>query len=181
MLQHFPTALLATVAVSPILRSPPLAPLTPRLLRCRPPCALPPSLSPLLALLALCSYAGVQMITAPISIVPDIIPLCGPMVGDLVGCVLCCFNCCLGCCCWTAIVGIIWVMYRPMIGIPLLCCCVVAGIPCLPPSTLPPIKPSIRPSPATSLLPGLPPLLSPSHLCSPRPATSSPPCYVFGL
>ena len=41
-----------------------------------------------------------QMVTAPISVAPDIIPLCGSLIGDMVGCLLCCFNVCLGCCCW---------------------------------------------------------------------------------
>jgi hypothetical protein len=70
---------------------------------------------------------SLQMVTAPISIAPDIIPFCGPMIGDMVGCLLCCFNCCLGCCCWTFIAGIVWVMYRPIVGIPLLIACVLAA------------------------------------------------------
>jgi hypothetical protein len=70
---------------------------------------------------------SLQMVTAPISIAPDIIPFCGPMIGDMVGCLLCCFNCCLGCCCWTFIAGIVWVVYRPMVGIPLLVACVLAA------------------------------------------------------
>ena len=70
---------------------------------------------------------SLQMVTAPISIAPDIIPFCGPMIGDMVGCLLCCFNCCLGCCCWTFIAGIVWVAYRPMVGIPLLVACLLAA------------------------------------------------------
>ena len=70
---------------------------------------------------------SLQMVTAPIAIAPDIIPFCGPMIGDMVGCLLCCFNCCLGCCCWTFIAGIVWVLYRPIVGIPLLVVCMLAA------------------------------------------------------
>jgi hypothetical protein len=66
------------------------------------------------------TICGLQMITAPITVMPDIIPCIGPMISDLIGCALCAFNTLLGCCCWMFIAGIIWLLYRPIIGGPLL-------------------------------------------------------------
>jgi Transmembrane protein 43 len=61
------------------------------------------------------------MITYPLTQVPDIIPCIGDFIGDLVGYVLWAVDCMLGCCCWSTVVALCWLAYRPNIAIPLLC------------------------------------------------------------
>lgn len=68
---------------------------------------------------------GLVLITAPIATLPDIIPCVGPFIGDLIGYVLWAVNCAFGCCCWTFVTAICWIVYRPTLGIILLCVCVV--------------------------------------------------------
>jgi len=63
---------------------------------------------------------GLVMVTVPLTVVPDIIPCIGPYIGDLFGYVLWAVDCCFGCCCWSFVVAIAWLWYRPKIGIPLL-------------------------------------------------------------
>lgn len=74
--------------------------------------------------LILC-IVGLVMITAPLTEVPDIIPLCGPFIGDLIGYALWVVDCLCGCCCWSFIVALFWISFRPAVAIPLLCASVV--------------------------------------------------------
>ena len=68
---------------------------------------------------------GLVMITAPLTEIPDIIPLCGPFIGDLIGYALWVVDCLCGCCCWSFIVALFWISFRPAVAIPLLCASVV--------------------------------------------------------
>ena len=74
--------------------------------------------------LVLC-IVGLVMITAPLTEVPDIIPVCGPFIGDLIGYALWVVDCLCGCCCWSFIVALFWISFRPTVAIPLLCASVV--------------------------------------------------------
>ena len=38
-------------------------------------------------------WLGLQLVTGPIALMPQIVPCCGEMIGEMVGCVLCCMNC----------------------------------------------------------------------------------------
>mmetsp|Transcript_55789 Transcript_55789/g.136637 ORF Transcript_55789/g.136637 Transcript_55789/m.136637 type:complete len:495 (+) Transcript_55789:50-1534(+) len=71
---------------------------------------------------------GLQLFTAPLTVVGDIIPCIGPMLSDLVGCFLCCFNCLITTFCWLLVVGCTWVAYRPAVGIPLIILAIAAFI-----------------------------------------------------
>jgi hypothetical protein len=59
------------------------------------------------------------MITAPLTEIPDIIPVWAP--GDLIGYALWVVDCMLGCCCWSVVVSLAWIVYRPNVAIALLC------------------------------------------------------------
>lgn len=65
--------------------------------------------------------SGLVLVTLPLTLVPDIIPCIGSYIGDLVGCVLWAVDCMLGSCCWSTVVAVCWLAYRPNIAIPLLC------------------------------------------------------------
>lgn len=71
------------------------------------------------------SIVGLVMITAPLTEIPDIIPVCGPFIGDLIGYALWVVDCLCGCCCWSFIVALFWISFRPAVAIPLLCGSVV--------------------------------------------------------
>jgi Transmembrane protein 43 len=64
---------------------------------------------------------GLVLITAPLTEIPDIIPFVGPWVGDLIGHALWVVDCLLGCCCWSIVVSLAWIVYRPNVAIALLC------------------------------------------------------------
>ena len=38
-------------------------------------------------------WLGLQLVTGPIALMPQIVPCCGEMIGEMVGCALCCMNC----------------------------------------------------------------------------------------
>jgi hypothetical protein len=57
------------------------------------------------------TIVGLQLITAPLTVVADIIPLIGPAISGIIGTLLCALNTGVGCCCWMFIAGIIWVAY----------------------------------------------------------------------
>jgi len=73
-------------------------------------------------------WAGLSCLTQPVSVAPDIIPFVGPFIGDLVGSLLCCFNCLVACQCWLCFTAIMYVFYRPMIGIPLVCVAIALAV-----------------------------------------------------
>ncbi|CAB9523918.1 Protein of unknown function (DUF1625) [Seminavis robusta] len=65
--------------------------------------------------LVLC-IVGLVMVTAPLTTVPDIIPVVGPWIGDLIGYALWAVSSLIGCCCWSFVVAVSWLVYRPVIG-----------------------------------------------------------------
>jgi len=74
-------------------------------------------------------WISLNMITQPVTTAPDIIPCIGPYVGDLVGSILCFVDCLVACQCWLFFTALCWIIYRPMIGIPLmLLACFLMGV-----------------------------------------------------
>eukprot|EP01012_Entosiphon_sulcatum_P038088 TRINITY_DN4918_c0_g1_i1.p1 TRINITY_DN4918_c0_g1~~TRINITY_DN4918_c0_g1_i1.p1 ORF type:complete len:551 (+),score=75.65 TRINITY_DN4918_c0_g1_i1:42-1655(+) len=68
-------------------------------------------------------WLGMQLVTGPIALMPDLIPCIGPMIGDMVGCLLCCATCMVATTLSLLVIAIGWLAYRPAIGVP---CLVVA-------------------------------------------------------
>jgi len=62
---------------------------------------------------------GLQMVTAPLTVVADVIPVIGPMISGMVRGFLTIFNTLVGCCCRLLVASMCWLIYRPMVGIPL--------------------------------------------------------------
>jgi hypothetical protein len=75
-----------------------------------------------LAIWFACSRIG-----GPLEIAADCIPCVGPCLGDAVNSILCCITCPPACGCALGVIGVVWVVMRPMVGIPLmlifLCTC----------------------------------------------------------
>jgi hypothetical protein len=67
-----------------------------------------------------CAFA---MMAAPLGILADCIPFVGPYLGDAVDSITCCISCFPASACCFTVAGIVWVIMRPMIGIPLLLGC----------------------------------------------------------
>eukprot|EP00929_Paragymnodinium_shiwhaense_P062914 TRINITY_DN3143_c0_g1_i3.p1 TRINITY_DN3143_c0_g1~~TRINITY_DN3143_c0_g1_i3.p1 ORF type:complete len:495 (-),score=83.00 TRINITY_DN3143_c0_g1_i3:534-2018(-) len=73
-------------------------------------------------------FAGLQLVTGPISLAPEIIPCVGGLIGDIVGCALCCMNISLATMLSLVIIAIAWVLARPLVGILLLVAAAVCGV-----------------------------------------------------
>eukprot|EP00929_Paragymnodinium_shiwhaense_P062912 TRINITY_DN3143_c0_g1_i1.p1 TRINITY_DN3143_c0_g1~~TRINITY_DN3143_c0_g1_i1.p1 ORF type:complete len:507 (-),score=71.30 TRINITY_DN3143_c0_g1_i1:439-1959(-) len=73
-------------------------------------------------------FAGLQLVTGPISLAPEIIPCVGRIIGDIVGCALCCMNLSLATMLSLIIIAIAWVLARPLVGILLLVAAAVCGV-----------------------------------------------------
>eukprot|EP00906_Rhabdomonas_costata_P036821 RCo051642 len=73
-------------------------------------------------------WFGLHLIVAPLAVAPNLIPFFGSLLSDLVGCVLCYLTCASGLALSALVIGIAWVAYRPVIGIPVLA--VTAGTLC---------------------------------------------------
>ena len=65
-------------------------------------------------------WLGLQLVTGPIALMPEIIPWCGEMIGEIVGCALCCMNCLISLALSLTVIGVAWLMARPILGIGLL-------------------------------------------------------------
>mmetsp|Transcript_100625 Transcript_100625/g.123193 ORF Transcript_100625/g.123193 Transcript_100625/m.123193 type:complete len:511 (-) Transcript_100625:53-1585(-) len=65
-------------------------------------------------------WFGLQLITGPISLMPQVIPCCGDMLGEVVGCALCCINCLVSLAISLTVIGVAWLMARPILGVGLL-------------------------------------------------------------
>jgi len=59
-------------------------------------------------------------LAGPLEVVADCIPCVGPCLGDMVEAVACCVSIFPACACGMLVCGIVWVVMRPMIGIPLM-------------------------------------------------------------
>ena len=65
-------------------------------------------------------WLGLQLVTGPIALMPQIVPCCGEMIGEMVGCALCCMNCLISLALSLTVIGVAWLMARPILGIGLL-------------------------------------------------------------
>lgn len=64
----------------------------------------------------------------PLVAAPQIIPFCGDFISEIVSCMVCVAACGAGCMCWMVWTGLFFVLYRPILGIPmLLVSCGIAG------------------------------------------------------
>lgn len=76
-----------------------------------------------------CSILGLLLVLSPLTSLADSIPLLGDCAGALVGSMACVFSCLVGSVCWLTLVGLAWLAYRPLIGLPLLAvACIASGV-----------------------------------------------------
>lgn len=65
-------------------------------------------------------WFGLQLVTGPIALMPQILPCCGEMIGEMVGCALCCMNLLISLSLSLTVIGVAWLMARPLLGVGLL-------------------------------------------------------------
>lgn len=65
-------------------------------------------------------WMGCCCIFKPLEVVADCVPFIGPYLGDSVSCIISCVTCPLACACGLGVAGVVWVVMRPMVGIPML-------------------------------------------------------------
>jgi len=63
---------------------------------------------------------GLQLVTGPISLMPEVVPCCGEHLGSVVGCALCCINSMFSLALSLTVIGIAWILARPLLGLGLL-------------------------------------------------------------
>merc|ERR1711972_808606 len=72
-------------------------------------------------------WFALSRVGAPLGVAADCIPCVGPCLGDAVETIVCCATCPPACGCALGVIGIVWVVMRPAVGIPLilifLCTC----------------------------------------------------------
>lgn len=74
------------------------------------------------------AWFAFSLMAGPCAVAADCIPCIGPCLGDKIEAIACCISCLPGCACTTFVAGIVWVVMRPMIGIPcMLFSCAVFG------------------------------------------------------
>jgi len=66
-------------------------------------------------------FIGLHLVTGPIALAPEIIPCVGAIIGEVVGCALCCMNFAFSVMLSLLVIGIAWVLARPLFG-----CCILA-------------------------------------------------------
>lgn len=64
-------------------------------------------------LLAWCAFS---LLAGPLEVVADCIPCVGPFLGDSIAAIACCISCPPGCVCAMAVIAVVWVAMRPMVG-----------------------------------------------------------------
>merc|ERR1712151_147064 len=77
-------------------------------------------------------WFALSRIGGPLEVAADCIPFVGPFLGDAVDTILCCVTCPPACGCALGVIGVVWVVMRPAVGIPLLLiflvtCCASVG------------------------------------------------------
>jgi len=65
-------------------------------------------------------WGACSRFAAPLGVAADCIPCVGPWIGDKVEAVACCITCFPACGCCLGIAGVVWVVMRPWVGIPML-------------------------------------------------------------
>eukprot|EP01063_Lacrimia_lanifica_P010199 TRINITY_DN1693_c0_g1_i2.p1 TRINITY_DN1693_c0_g1~~TRINITY_DN1693_c0_g1_i2.p1 ORF type:complete len:534 (+),score=120.11 TRINITY_DN1693_c0_g1_i2:110-1711(+) len=73
-------------------------------------------------------WFGCQLCFAPIAAAPTLIPVVGDFIGGVVGSILCCMTCMCGTAIAVMVMGIAWLIYRPLIGVPLLLVCCLGTV-----------------------------------------------------
>ncbi|CAK9113283.1 Uncharacterized protein SCF082_LOCUS52500 [Durusdinium trenchii] len=76
----------------------------------------------IIAWVAFCLLAG------PLEVAADCIPCIGPCLGNMVSTVICVVSCLPATACTLGVVGVVWVVMRPMVGIPLLCIFIIVMV-----------------------------------------------------
>lgn len=69
----------------------------------------------------LLTFLGLQLLTGPIALAPELLPCVGTFLGEVVGCALCCVNFAVSLSISLVVIGLAWVAARPVVGITLLC------------------------------------------------------------
>jgi len=62
-------------------------------------------------------FLGLQLVTGPISLVPEVVPCIGGLLGEVVGCALCCLNFGISLSISLFVIGLAWLMARPLYGL----------------------------------------------------------------
>lgn len=73
----------------------------------------------------LLTWWGLQMVTGPLTVLPDLIPVIGPCIGDLLGAALCCVNLMVSLGSSLFVGAIAWILVRPVLSLSLLFVCVL--------------------------------------------------------
>eukprot|EP00667_Euglena_gracilis_P005475 EG_transcript_5516 len=68
----------------------------------------------------LACWFGLQLLTGPVALAPQLVPCVGGLFSEVVGCLLCGVNCVFATAFALLLVSIGWLFYRPIIGVPLL-------------------------------------------------------------
>ena len=68
----------------------------------------------------LLTWLGLQLLTGPLTIFPDIIPFVGPCIGDLMGAALCCVTLMVSLASSLFVGAIAWIFVRPVLSLTLL-------------------------------------------------------------
>ncbi|CAE7639391.1 Tmem43, partial [Symbiodinium sp. CCMP2456] len=63
---------------------------------------------------------GLQLVTGPIALMPQVLPCIGELIGEVVGAALCCLNFMISLALSFTVIGAAWLMARPIFGIVLL-------------------------------------------------------------
>ena len=73
----------------------------------------------------LLTWWGLQMVTGPLTVLPDLIPVIGPCIGDLIGAALCCVNMMVSLGSSLFVGAIAWILVRPWLSLSLLFICIL--------------------------------------------------------
>jgi hypothetical protein len=65
-------------------------------------------------------FVGLQLVTGPIALVPEVLPFVGECIGGIVGAALCCMNLCISTALSLVVIGAAWVLARPLVGLVML-------------------------------------------------------------
>lgn len=73
----------------------------------------------------LLTWVGLQLLTGPLTIFPDIVPFVGPCIGDLMGAALCCVTLMVSLASSLFVGAVAWIFVRPVLSLTLLFFCIV--------------------------------------------------------
>mmetsp|Transcript_20723 Transcript_20723/g.39458 ORF Transcript_20723/g.39458 Transcript_20723/m.39458 type:complete len:487 (+) Transcript_20723:72-1532(+) len=61
----------------------------------------------------------------PLEVAADCIPCVGPCLGDSIAAITCCISCLPASACCLGVAGVVWVVMRPLVGIPCIIACIL--------------------------------------------------------